>query len=167
VLEHYIETARERDAETVNVLVSDVNKALGLNQAWPNICQAIIGNKFLKMADVEPPEQIGANQSSATVFQFRLSQAGSNHDSASRGEAAQTKGPERQPEAERYMVGRKNSINRRIEPTLRPAQVSSERGRCRAALRVAESRPSVWYTSWTAVADNNEGQEIKCERQHP
>lgn len=74
VLEHYIETARERDAETVDVLVRDVNQALGLNEAWPNICQAITGAKFLEMADVEPPKQIGANQSSATIFRFRLSE---------------------------------------------------------------------------------------------
>lgn len=75
VLEHYIETARERDAETVDVLVRDVNESLGLNQAWPNICQAVTGPKFLEMADVEPPEQIGRDQSSATVFRFRLGQA--------------------------------------------------------------------------------------------
>jgi 5-methylcytosine-specific restriction enzyme B len=75
VLEHYIEDARERDKDTVDVLVRDVNEALGLNQAWPNICQAISGNKFLEMADVEPPERIGADQSSATVFRFRLGPA--------------------------------------------------------------------------------------------
>lgn len=72
VLKHYIETARESDAEMVDVLVRDVSKALSLNRAWPNICQAITGGKFLEMADVEPPEQIGADQSSATVFRFRL-----------------------------------------------------------------------------------------------
>jgi 5-methylcytosine-specific restriction protein B len=75
VLEHYIEAARERDKDTVDVLVRDVNQALGLNQAWPNICQAITGNKFLEMADVEPPERIGAEQSSATVLRFHLGQA--------------------------------------------------------------------------------------------
>jgi 5-methylcytosine-specific restriction enzyme B len=73
VLEHYIEDARERDRDTADVLVRDVNEALRLNQAWPNICQAISGNRFLEMADVEPPERIGADQSSATVFRFRLS----------------------------------------------------------------------------------------------
>ncbi|MFC5842657.1 AAA family ATPase [Aminobacter ciceronei] len=85
VLEHYIETGRERDAETVDLLVRDVNEALGLNQAWPNICQAITGPKFLEIADVEPPERIGANQSSATVFRFRLNEAGSSNAGAARG----------------------------------------------------------------------------------
>jgi 5-methylcytosine-specific restriction enzyme B len=75
VLEQYIEAAREQDKDTVDVLVRDVNEALRLNQAWPNICQAITGDKFLEMADVAPPERIGANQSSATIFRFRLSKA--------------------------------------------------------------------------------------------
>ncbi|HEU5016382.1 MAG TPA: AAA family ATPase, partial [Pseudolabrys sp.] len=82
VLEHYIEPGREREAESVDVLVRDVNEELGLNRAWPNICQAITGSKFLEMADVEPPEPIGANQSSATVFRFHLGEAGSDRDSA-------------------------------------------------------------------------------------
>jgi 5-methylcytosine-specific restriction enzyme B len=72
VLEHYIEIARERDEETTDVLVRDVNEALQLNEAWPNICQAITGPKFLEMADVQPPEQYGADKSSATVFRFLL-----------------------------------------------------------------------------------------------
>jgi 5-methylcytosine-specific restriction protein B len=82
-LEHYIEDARERDKDTVDVLVRDVNEALGLNQAWPNICQAISGNKFLEMADVEPPERIGVDQSSATVFRFHLGPATSADADAS------------------------------------------------------------------------------------
>lgn len=76
VLEHYIEPSRERESETVDVLVRDVNDALDLNQAWPNICQAISGPKFLELADVQVPERIGANQSSATVFRFRLTGIG-------------------------------------------------------------------------------------------
>ncbi|CDX58324.1 hypothetical protein MPL1032_240018 [Mesorhizobium plurifarium] len=72
VLEHYIEPAREGDEAEVEVLVSDVNSALGLNQAWPNICQALKGQKFLTMADVASPVQIGADQSSATRFRFRV-----------------------------------------------------------------------------------------------
>lgn len=75
VLEHYIEPARERDDEVVEVLVSDVNKALELNQAWPNICQALQGPKFLTMADVAAPTRIGADQSSATRFRFALNGA--------------------------------------------------------------------------------------------
>ncbi|MFC3175008.1 AAA family ATPase [Novosphingobium bradum] len=72
VLETYIEPARQEERPTTEVLVSDVNRALGLNQAWPNICQSLKGEQFLEMADVPPPEQIGADASSATRFRFDL-----------------------------------------------------------------------------------------------
>jgi len=72
VLEHYIEPGLEDGSTHVDVLVRDVNQALGLNQAWPNICQALAGPKFLEMAQVSAPERIGADQSSATIFRFGL-----------------------------------------------------------------------------------------------
>ena len=72
VLEHFIEPARDEGHGQTEVLVRDVNTALGLNQAWPNICQALEGRKFLELAQVPPPEPIGAVPSSATVFRFDL-----------------------------------------------------------------------------------------------
>ena len=75
VLEHYIEPAREEGRDSVEVLVSDVNRALALNQAWPNICQALAGKMFQDLAEVSAPERIGADQSSATVFRFRLNES--------------------------------------------------------------------------------------------
>ena len=72
VLETYIEAAREAGHATVEVVVRDVNAALGLDEAWPNICQALRGRTFLEQAEVPPPEQIGADQSSATRFHFDL-----------------------------------------------------------------------------------------------
>jgi MoxR-like ATPase len=72
VLETYIEPAREEAAEQVDVLVREVNDALKLNEAWPNICSAISGPLFQQMTDLPLPERIGAPQSSATVFRFRL-----------------------------------------------------------------------------------------------
>src|SRR3546814_709740 len=62
VLESYIEPAREREDETVELIVKTVNDALGLNQAWPNICQAMRGRKFLDLADVPPPQSFGADK---------------------------------------------------------------------------------------------------------
>ena len=73
VLENYIEPAREEGRRQAEVLVSDVNNALDLNKAWPNICQALAGNKFQELAQVPPPERIGAVLSPATVFRFDLS----------------------------------------------------------------------------------------------
>ncbi len=72
VLEHYIESAREEGRDHVDVLVRDVNEALGLKEAWPNICQALAGRIFQDMAQLPEPERIGADQSSATVFRFKL-----------------------------------------------------------------------------------------------
>jgi hypothetical protein len=72
VLEQYIEPAREEGTSHVDVLVRDVNTALDLNQAWPNICQALAGKIFQDLAQVSAPERIGADQSSATVFRFSL-----------------------------------------------------------------------------------------------
>ena len=72
VLEHYIEPARDEGRDHVKVLVRDVNKALGLKDAWPNICQALGGRMFRDMAQIPEPKRIGADQSSATVFRFKL-----------------------------------------------------------------------------------------------
>lgn len=72
VLEHYIEPAREEGRDHVEVLVREVNEALGLKEAWPNISQALGGQIFQDMAQIPEPERIGADQSSATVFRFML-----------------------------------------------------------------------------------------------
>ena len=73
VLAHYIEPNRDKGSRQADVLVRDLNTALNLNEAWPNICQALAGPKFQKMAQVPPPERVGADQSPATVFRFDLS----------------------------------------------------------------------------------------------
>lgn len=80
VLEHYIEPARDEGRDQVEVLVGDVNEALGLKQAWPNICQALVGRMFQNMAQIPEPERIGADQSSATVFRFRLGETAKPND---------------------------------------------------------------------------------------
>ena len=73
VLEHYIEPAREEGRGQAEVLVREVNTALRLNEAWPNICQALAGRKFRELAQVPSPERVGADQSPASVFRFDLS----------------------------------------------------------------------------------------------
>ncbi|WP_422357006.1 AAA family ATPase [Qipengyuania flava] len=72
VLENYIEPAREREGESAELIVKEVNDALGLNQAWPNICQAVRGRKFLELAEVPPPQRFGADMSTATRLLFDL-----------------------------------------------------------------------------------------------
>jgi 5-methylcytosine-specific restriction protein B len=80
VLEKYIEPAREEGTSHVDVLVRDVNTALNLNEAWPNICQALAGKIFQDLAQVSAPERIGADQSSATVFRFGLDEAAASQN---------------------------------------------------------------------------------------
>ncbi|MGC1504415.1 MAG: AAA family ATPase [Sulfitobacter sp.] len=72
VIEHYIEPAREEGHTQIDVLVRDVNGALGLKEAWPNICQALAGRIFQDLSQLPAPERIGADQSSATVFRFDI-----------------------------------------------------------------------------------------------
>ena len=80
VLEHYIEPARDEGRDHVEVLVRGVNEALGLKDAWPNICQSLGGRMFQDMAQIPEPERIGADQSSATVFRFKLNEAAPSSD---------------------------------------------------------------------------------------
>ena len=72
VLEHYIEPARAREEDSVTVRVKDVSEKLGLTQMSPNVCQALAGKIFSRMADVPTPERIGAKQSPATQFVYDL-----------------------------------------------------------------------------------------------
>ena len=72
VLDRYIAPARAEGHGQVEVLVSEVNTELGLDEAWPNICQALVGPKFQEQTQLPPPEQIGAEQSPATRFRFYL-----------------------------------------------------------------------------------------------
>ncbi|MCP5385461.1 MAG: AAA family ATPase [Novosphingobium sp.] len=72
VLETYIEPARAKAHDVAELVVKDVNDALRLKEAWPNICQAMRGRKFHELADVPPPQSFGADMSTATRFRFDL-----------------------------------------------------------------------------------------------
>ncbi len=72
VLEHYITPARERGDRSVCVVVGALNQEMGLDRAWPNICQALSGPIFQELADVPPPRQEGPKQSTTTKFTFIL-----------------------------------------------------------------------------------------------
>lgn len=76
VLEHYISPARERGDASVSVEVGALNKEMGLNMAWPNICQALEGRKFQELADTPPPRAEGPNQSTTRKLTFMLVEEG-------------------------------------------------------------------------------------------
>ena len=72
VLETYISPARARGDSSVSVIVGPLNNEMGLNMAWPNICQALEGRKFLELANVPPPNAEGPKQSTTRKLTFLL-----------------------------------------------------------------------------------------------
>jgi len=74
VLENYITPARERGDSSVTVVAGPLNTEMGLNMAWPNICQALDGKKFQDLADVPPPLTEGPKKSTTRKYTFILTE---------------------------------------------------------------------------------------------
>jgi len=74
VLENYITPARERGDASVTLVVGSLNTEMGLNMAWPNICQALDGQKFQDLADVPPPVTEGPKKSTTRKYTFILTE---------------------------------------------------------------------------------------------
>lgn len=71
----FIDPARQRGDTTVSIRAGDLHDALGLEQAHANVCQAISGAKFQRLARVPPPRSEGPGQSSSTTFYYKLAAA--------------------------------------------------------------------------------------------
>ncbi len=71
-LNYFIEPAREKAAKEVSIQASDLATAMGLKDSFPNICQALGGEKFQKLAQVPPPKSSEPNPSSSTIFTYTL-----------------------------------------------------------------------------------------------
>lgn len=71
-LNYFIEPAREKAERKVSIRAGDLSAAMGLKDAFPNICQALGGEKFQKLAQVPPPTSTEPNPSSSTVFKYTL-----------------------------------------------------------------------------------------------
>ncbi|RYD64575.1 MAG: hypothetical protein EOP84_32605, partial [Verrucomicrobiaceae bacterium] len=54
-LNYYIAPAREQRLATVSIRAGTLNNEMGLNQAWPNVCQALAGRKFQELAGLDAP----------------------------------------------------------------------------------------------------------------
>lgn len=74
VLERYIEPTRQRGDVSVTIVVGPLNNEMGLDMAWPNICQALEGRKFLELAKVPAPVAEGPKQSTTRKLTFTLSE---------------------------------------------------------------------------------------------
>lgn len=71
-LNYYIEPAREQAMGEVSIAARDLHNALGLTNDFPNVCQALGGEKFLKLAKLDTPTITGPNPSSTTIFTYPL-----------------------------------------------------------------------------------------------
>ncbi len=71
-LNYFIEPAREQGEAEVSIRASDLATAMGLQDAFPNICQALGGKIFQQLAQVPPPTHTGPNPSSSTIFTYTL-----------------------------------------------------------------------------------------------
>ncbi|MES1949822.1 ATPase [Salinisphaera sp. S4-8] len=71
-LNYFIEPAREQGVSEVAICAGDLAAAMGLEDAFPNVCQALGGNKFQQLARVPPPVHTEPNPSSSTIFRYKL-----------------------------------------------------------------------------------------------
>lgn len=71
-LNYFIEQAREQGASEVSIRAGDLAADMGLKDAFPNICQALGGEKFQQLAQVPPPTHTEPNPSSSTIFTYKL-----------------------------------------------------------------------------------------------
>lgn len=69
---YYIEPARERGESEVSIQACDLASSIGLENSFPNICQALGGEKFQQLADVAAPTHTEPNPSSSTIFTYML-----------------------------------------------------------------------------------------------
>ncbi|WGR61536.1 ATPase [Paracoccus ferrooxidans] len=71
-LNYFIEPAREKRLKTVTIHAGDMASAMGLKNAFPNICQTLGGEKLQQLAQVPPPTISAPNPSSSTTFTYQL-----------------------------------------------------------------------------------------------
>ena len=71
-LNYFIEPAREKRLKTVTIRAGDLGSAMGLKNAFPNICQTLGGEKLQQLAKVPPPAISEPNPSSSTTFTYQL-----------------------------------------------------------------------------------------------
>lgn len=71
-LDNYIAPARAKGEPVARIRAGDVHNALGLANAHANVCQALRGGKFQKLAGVGVPSFTGPDNSSTTTFSYVL-----------------------------------------------------------------------------------------------
>lgn len=73
-LTNYVAPARDRGDSSVTIVAGKLHNEIGLSNAWANVCQALGGAKFLKLASVSAPDKRGPEGSTTTTFTYHLEQ---------------------------------------------------------------------------------------------
>lgn len=79
-LNYFIEPAREAGLTSVIIRAGDLHDMSGLVKNWANVCQALEGEMFQKLASVPAPRRSGPERSTTTEYTFVLAQDGAAKD---------------------------------------------------------------------------------------
>lgn len=77
---YFIEPAREAGMASVTIRAGDLHDMSGLVKNWANVCQALEGEMFQKLASVPVPKRSGPERSTTTEYTFVLAQDGKAKD---------------------------------------------------------------------------------------
>ena len=75
-LNYFIESAREAGQPSVTIRAGDLHDMSALVKNWANVCQALEGEMFQKLASVPAPMRSGPERSTTTEYTFVLTQDG-------------------------------------------------------------------------------------------
>ena len=70
-LANYVVPWRESDADMLAIRAGDVERAMGLRNATPNVCNALEGRKFLSLANLALVRRDGPRRSTTTTYHYR------------------------------------------------------------------------------------------------
>lgn len=79
-LNYFIAPAREAGLPSVTIRAGDLHDLAGLVKNWANVCQALEGEMFQKLASVSAPTRSGPERSTTTEYTFVLAQDGAAKD---------------------------------------------------------------------------------------
>jgi hypothetical protein len=79
-LNYLIAPAREAGQPSVTIRAGDLHDMAGLVKNWANVCQALEGEMFQKLASVPAPTRSGPERSTTTEYTFVLAQDGAAKD---------------------------------------------------------------------------------------
>lgn len=79
-LNYFVAPAREAGEPSVTIRAGDLHDMSGLVKNWANVCQALEGDMFQKLASVPAPTRTGPERSTTTEYTFVLTQDGKAKD---------------------------------------------------------------------------------------